>query len=264
MSELQINTTQNVKIKFKAASVGERMLAFILDFIIFIAYWWFIYGVLDAGRLYSDENDVWTIKSMHFLLNIPFIFYTLIMESVFEGQTVGKMIMKIKVVKYDGYQTTFLDFLIRWFFRLIDIYLFTTLWIFMGSAEELFFLSILFGPIIGLIMLIATKHTQRVGDIIAGTVVISLKNNISISQTILENISQDYVPTYPAVIKLSDNDARIIKETFEMVKKNRDYAVLIKLRSKIEEVTGIKNQERNDSIFIDKVLKDYNYYTQDM
>ena len=264
MTQLQINTTQNVNIKFTAASVGERMLAFILDFLVFVAYWWIIYVVLDAGRLYARVNDVWTIKSIHFLLNIPFIFYTLFMESVFEGQTIGKMIMKIKVVKYDGYQTSFLDFLIRWFFRLIDIYLFTTLWVFLSDTEELFFLTILFGPIIGLIMLISTKHTQRIGDLIAGTVVISLKQNTTISHTILEEISNDYVPTYPAVIKLSDNDARIIKETYKLVQKTKDYTVLIKLRSKVEEVTGIKNQEKNDSIFIEKILKDYNYYTQNM
>jgi hypothetical protein len=98
----------------------------------------------------------------------------------------------------------------------------------------------------------------------AGTAVISLKNNININHTILEEIDQAYVPTYPLVIKLSDNDARIIKETFAVAHIKRDFATLIKLRTKIEEVTGIKNISGNDTDFIRTVLKDYNYYTQNM
>ena len=264
MSQLQINTTQNVYINFEAANVGERMLAFILDVIIFIVYWLLIYLYLDAWKLYSGVEDYWTLLSIQFFLNIPIIFYTLYCESLLEGQTIGKKIMKIKVAKLDGYQTTFLDFLIRWFFRMVDIYLFMIIGVFVQAANPSLITYLLFGPIIGLITLITTKKTQRFGDIVAGTVVISLKNKINISHTILEHISTDYVPTYPNVIRLSDNDARIIKETFALVKKNRDYSVLIKLRTKIEEVTGIKNEERNDAVFIDKVMKDYNYYTQNM
>jgi hypothetical protein len=72
------------------------------------------------------------------------------------------------------------------------------------------------------------------------------------------------VPTYPLVIKLSDNDVRIIKETFETAITTRDYATIIKLREKVLSVTGIKNQSGNDQDFIRTLLKDYNYYTQNM
>jgi hypothetical protein len=66
------------------------------------------------------------------------------------------------------------------------------------------------------------------------------------------------------VIKLSDNDARIIKETFNVAVAKRDYATLIKLRNKIEEVTGVKNISGNDTDFIRTILKDYSFYTQNM
>ena len=94
---------------------------------------------------------------------------------------------------------------------------------------------------------------------------ISLKNNVNINHTILENIGSGYQPTYPNVIRLSDNDARIIKETFQRARRTRDYKTLVKLRNKIIEVVGIKEVEQsNDAEFIDIILKDYNYYTQDM
>ena len=72
------------------------------------------------------------------------------------------------------------------------------------------------------------------------------------------------MPTYPLVIKLSDNDARIIKETFYSASRNNDYQVIYKLRAKVEQVTGIKNQSGNDEDFLRTVLKDYNFYTQNM
>jgi hypothetical protein len=99
----------------------------------------------------------------------------------------------------------------------------------------------------------------------AGTAVIGLRDNININHTILENLKDDYVPTYPNVIKLSDNDARIIKETFLLARNSKDYQTLIKLRTKLKEVIGIKEvKQKTDMEFIEVILKDYNYYTQNM
>ena len=129
-----------------------------------------------------------------------------------------------------------------------------------GLLMTLFF----FGKMIGFFLILFTKDNQRFGDIIANTVVIYLKDEVKFSETILENISNKYVPTYPNVIKLSDNDARIIKNTFQSAKKFDDFKTLIKLRSKIQEVTQIKSVHKSDKEFIDAVLKDYNFYTQNM
>jgi len=102
------------------------------------------------------------------------------------------------------------------------------------------------------------------GDVAAGTAVITLKNNISINNTILEEIGDAYQPIYPLVIKLSDNDMRIIKDTFLIAEKKNDTETILKLSRKIEAVTGIKNQSGNQIDFLRTVLKDYNFYTQNM
>jgi hypothetical protein len=117
---------------------------------------------------------------------------------------------------------------------------------------------------VGFLLILFTEKNQRFGDIIADTIVIYLKDDVQFSQTILENINDNYEPTYPNVIKLSDNDARIIKETFHTSIKLNDFKTLIKLRTKILEVTDIKSVHKSDKDFIDTVLKDYNYYTQNM
>jgi len=247
MSELSITTTQNVTINFSAASVGHRMLGYLLDLLVKAAYSVLIWGIffyyLGINQLMLGLDN-WSYYAIIIVVYSPVIFYSLIFESILEGQTIGKRLLQMKVVKIDGYQASFGDYLIRWLFRIIDVN--------MSSG------------VIGLIAMITSAKTQRLGDMTAGTAVISLKNDININHTILEEIDTAYVPTYPLVIKLSDNDARIIKETFNVAVVKRDYATLIKLRNKIEEVTGVKNISGNDTDFIRTVLKDYSFYTQNM
>ena len=119
MSELQINTTQNVKIKFEAAVVGERLLAFIIDTAIKIGYLLLLNQIFDV----FENMDEWSQIGINTLLSFPVIFYTLVLEVLLEGQTVGKRIMKIKVVKIDGYQASLSDYVLRWFFRIVDVYI---------------------------------------------------------------------------------------------------------------------------------------------
>ena len=239
MSELQINTTQNVKITFNAAGAGERLLAFIIDMAIKIGYMLVLNWTFGA----FDNMDQWSQIAINTVLSFPVMFYTLALESILQGQTIGKRALKIRVVKIDGYQASFSDYVVRWFFRIVDIYIFG----------------------LGFFVMLFNKKTQRIGDMAAGTAVIGLKNNVNISHTILENLKENYRPTYPNVIKLSDNDARIIKETFSAARISKDYQTLIKLRNKIIEVVGIKDvKQSTDMEFIDVILKDYNFYTQSM
>jgi len=121
---------------------------------------------------------------------------------------------------------------VRWFFRIVDVYI-------LG---------------IGFFVMLFNKSTQRIGDLAAGTAVIGLKNNVNINHTILENLKAGYKPTYPNVIKLSDNDARIIKETFSSARASKDYQTLIKLRKKIIEVVGIKDVKQSTDIFSKNIL----------
>jgi uncharacterized RDD family membrane protein YckC len=241
MDQVAINTTQNVNINFNLASFGDRMLGYLIDEIIKFAYILTI-ALLLSYLDFTGDMDQWSIMAIYIVFFIPAIFYSLFLETMLEGQTIGKRIMKTKVVKIDGYQASFGDYLIRWVMRLVDIY--------SNSA------------IVGIMAIVSSKNSQRLGDMAAGTAVISLKNKYTIDSTILENIGEAYQPVYPLVVKLSDNDARIIKNSFMIASKKMDTETLRKLRVKIEEVTGSKNVSGNDIDFIKTVLKDYNFYTQ--
>lgn len=246
MTQLSINTTQNVIINFSSASIGERIGAYFIDLLIKIAYGitvFYIFFYFFKLDFIIEKLDRWSQMAIYMIFALPVVFYSLVQESLLEGQTFGKKLLKIKVVKIDGYQAAFGDYLIRWLFRLIDV-------------------SISSG-VIGLIAMLVNNKTQRLGDMSAGTAVITLKNKVNISHTILEDIGDEYKPKYPLVIKLSDNDVRIIKETFQMAQKKSDSEIIARLTIKIEKVTGIKN-DQDEREFIKTILKDYNFYTQHM
>ena len=245
MSQIAINTSQNVNINFNIAGVGERMLAFIIDFLIKIAFvlliLYIFFNIFNLDALLMGL-DYWSQAAIIIAITFPAYIYPVVLESLMEGQTPGKKVMKIKVVKIDGYQASFGDYLIRWVFRLIDTS-------FLG--------------VIGLISMIVSRNNQRLGDIASGTAVISLKNSITISHTILENIHQDYVPLFPQVIALSDNDMRIIKDNYTKALRIDDRQIITKLSDKIKgilklEIDPTKMTERQ---FINVIIKDYNYYT---
>ncbi|MDN3605493.1 RDD family protein [Kaistella yonginensis] len=246
MSLIAINTSQNVNINFNTASIGERILAFFIDILIKAAYiiilFWFLFKVFNFGA-FIDSLDNWSQMAVYIVLTMPIHVYTLVSESLMEGQTFGKKMLKIKVVKIDGFQASFGDYLMRWFFRLIDV--------FSNSG------------VVGLISMIVSKNNQRLGDIASGTAVISLKNKVNISHTILENLKEDYIPLFPQVIALTDNDVRIIKENYQKALKIDDRAVVSKLSTKIKEILKIEVDptKMTERQFINIIIKDYNFYT---
>lgn len=246
MSQIAINTSQNVKINFELASVGERIFAFFIDMIIKISYLLGLYFILEKLfniKAYISTLDDFSAMALIFFLSLPFYLYTLVLESLMEGQTFGKKLMKIKVVKIDGYQAGFSDYLIRWIFKLVDV--------FTNSG------------CVGIIAIVLSKYNQRLGDMASGTAVISLKNKVHISQTILENLKSDYIPRFPQVVALSDTDMQIIKKHYNDAKLQHDTMVLNGLANKIQETikVTIKPEDFTPRTFIETVLKDYNYYT---
>lgn len=245
MNELSINTSQNVNINFTTASLGERMLAFFIDMIVKVAYLYAVIYITSELGIYGNLNfDSWEQMVIIFILYFPVLFYSLILEALFNGQTLGKRMMKIKVIKIDGYQASFTDYLMRWILRLVE----TT--IFMGS--------------IALLTIIFNDRNQRLGDIVAGTAVISLKNKYQISHTFLQNMQESYQPVFQQVLRFSDNDIRIVRETYDKVLLNRDYDLQTRLVQKIEDTLHIKNPYQNPNEFIGIILKDYTYLTSQM
>jgi len=238
VNKLLINTPQNVRFEYGLASLGARIVAFGIDYFLIICYAIFAYYFLDAFGLF-DVADGWLVYGLYSLVALPCLFYTFLMETFFRGQTVGKMIMKVKVVKTDGTRATIYQYFVRWMCSIVDIFL---------CAGAL-----------GISSIIVTRNAQRIGDIAAETAVISTRQNASIRQTLFTEITKAHAVTFPQVARLSDRDANTIKEIFRKGYQRKDYNVIRALGDKVAQMLDVKPEMRPEE-FIDLVIKDY-YYT---
>ncbi len=236
MSTIAITTTQNIELEYDLASLGERIVAYILDYILLIIYAliiiFIVIGSTGFGQ-FLDKNG-WLV----FLFILPMFFYDLACEMLFNGQSLGKKIMGIRVISLNGEQASFGQYLIRWLFRLID-FTFTS-WL------------------CGLVLVAATEKRQRLGDLIAGTTLVKTKPRTNINQTLFVPTEEvEYEATYPEVVNLSDKDMQLVKEVLINVRRSGNTMLALQTMNKIEQVLNITSkQEPVDFLFT--VLADYN------
>lgn len=238
MDDFQIETAQNISITQNVAGIGERILAYLIDILIMFAYVIFILFVLSSLELTDREEWVFML-----IVGLPLFLYFLFWEVFWNGRSPGKAVLQLRVVKLDGTKPQLSSYLVRWLLRMIDI-TFTS-----GS--------------VAVVTILLNGKGQRLGDIAAGTTVISEKGKIGLNHTLLVDIPENYKPVYPQVTMLTDKDVQDIKNLYQDSLKNSNFKVLRSLSLKVSKLLGVTPEE-NPSDFIKNVLRDYNYYTQQL
>jgi len=165
---LVIETPERVPLAFALASIGNRFLAVAIDHfiqylsIILIA-WFFLWisntslgSTGTTADQWLEEMPKWTVAIMIIAIFLVFASYFIVFEWLWNGQTPGKRIMKLRVIRDDGRPITLWEAVARNLLRVFD-------------AAPGFFLPIYS---VGLIVIFISGRDQRVGDIFAGTVVI--------------------------------------------------------------------------------------------
>ena len=236
MDNFQIETAQNVSIYQNVAGIGDRILAYIIDALIIFSY--LLLSVFLLGAFGIDDDELWVFM---LVLGLPTFLYHLFFETFWDGKTPGKSAMKLRVVKLDGSKPGFGSYFVRWLMRIVDI-------------------SITSGGVAIVSILISDKG-QRLGDMAAGTTLISEKKRVNLSQSLLVDVPDNYVPTYPQVTVFNDQDVQTIKTLFTDAKRNSNHNVIVKLAERLKEKMGVAPEETNIE-FVDRVITDYNYYTQ--
>lgn len=237
MDNFQIETAQNIAIHQNVAHISTRIGSYLIDALFIIGYYLIIFFIM-AGLNIEPSMEY---LAVYVLLGLPAFFYSLLFEMLMNGQTPGKYFNNIRVVKLDGSKPTFGSYLLRWVLRVIDF-------------------SIASGSVAILTILLNGKG-QRLGDIAAGTTVISEKKKITLQDTIATDVVDNYQPTYPQVSLLTDTDINTIKNLYTNAKRKQNHKVILKLHDKIIAITNINTQQKPID-FIDTVLKDYHYYAQ--
>lgn len=241
MTKSNIVTGQFVEISQTPASILARIVGRLADTIVLIIYVTGAFQLFD--KIYIDGSDV-KLTLYLLIVGVPVGFYSIFCEMLFHGQTLGKWLMKTRVVRTDGTSPTLGNSLLRWLLLPIDLY----------ATSGLGALFILF-----------TANNQRIGDLAAGTMVIKLREyrkiNISLDEFFYG--SRNYTPHYPAAQDLSQQQVEIIEQVLYQPTRNSAERQQ-QLARKVEETLRITHQEPSSAAFLETLLHDYQYYATEV
>lgn len=233
MNSIKIRTTQNVEVEYPLASVGDRIVAHLIDFAVYFI-WMALWLLVQEGIGTED-------MLFFFLIGVvPVVFYHLLCEIFLHGQSIGKMARDLKVIKLSGESPGIGDYLMRWVFRLIDT----------GISQGL----------LAVVTIAINNKGQRLGDMAAGTCVIRTKP-VRRKEAMLIKTEEGYQVRFPEVNLLTDQDVALIRKLLLKAAKYRNYELVERMASRVREVTGIQQGELSDWDFLKTVVKDYHHYT---
>jgi uncharacterized RDD family membrane protein YckC len=253
MPTAEIATPFNIDIDFEIAPFHKRLLAYFIDFSLLMLYlvsmMFLLYGGFKVG-----ESATGLVLLVIF---IPMLFFTFLCELLLEGQTIGKKIVKIRVISLDGGEPTLGQYALRWFMRFYE-WGFIVLTLFWGNGGS-GFVALFFGGIASIIIISLNKKNQRLGDIIGETIVVETSSKLTVDDTIFMHVPQEnYKVLFPEVLRLSDRDINTIKSVLTQAHKTNNYETCNRAATKIQKVLNVPTSLYANE-FLEKLLEDYNY-----
>ncbi|PPK87200.1 putative RDD family membrane protein YckC [Neolewinella xylanilytica] len=239
MPSVTIHTTQNVRIDYETAGVGLRIGAFAIDLIgVLITYFLLLFFL----QLVEAEIDLAVLVQYGLVFYI--LLYFFFTEMLSRGQTIGKRILKLRVIRLDGEDPTPADFLARSIFLLLDV-LFTA-------------------GVLAVLLIVTGRQNQRLGDVIARTVVIHTRHfgGVSLRDILTIRNREEHVARFASVQRMNDNDMLLVKQTLA---RYRHYgnpahrAALRELAAKMSDLLEVAQTDRpaSDEQFLEALLLDY-------
>lgn len=228
LATIDFKTSHNIVVTGRLASVFERIGAYFIDMIVMMFLFYIIVLVF--------RNTIVTT-----ILIIPAnILYSLLFEFFNNGQSIGKKVLKLKVVSLTGSIPSISALAIRWTFRLVDI--------------------VLSGSILGIVAISSSERNQRLGDLFANTAVIKLDNQYHVGLDSLEKMKEIEIEyKYPGVEKFNDDQMLIVKTALNRLRDKYTYEndqLLDELKDKISQLLNV-NSNLDSKTFLTEVLREY-------
>jgi uncharacterized RDD family membrane protein YckC len=154
---VSIRTPENIELSYALAGPGSRAVAYLIDLFIMSVVLQMLINLIAAGIglllvAVGVESQIW-ITAIALLISFGvYNGYFILFEWLLNGQTPGKRVLHVRVIKQGGYSLRFFDTLLRNLLRVVD------------------FLPLFYG--VGLTSLLLTRDSQRLGDLVAGTIVV--------------------------------------------------------------------------------------------
>lgn len=156
--ETSIVTPEHVLLRFQTAGMGSRAAAMMIDSVIlflvnltvFIVFGLAVFGKDSEFFLETENMAMAIVILIVFVLNFG---YFLLQEAFWSGQTIGKRLMGLRVMRDNGQPITFLGAAIRNIFRIVD--------------------GLPMGYFLGAVISFFHPQDKRLGDLVAGTIVVA-------------------------------------------------------------------------------------------
>lgn len=240
---IDIKTTQNVTIEYELASLRDRILAYLIDFIIVVAFYFiFVMGLINllGDGLMGSSMGMYVLYGLFPL--IAFMLYHLLSEILADGQSWGKKAIGLKVVRLDGKEPGLTDYLLRAVFHIID--------------------SVFSMGIVGALFISSSAKHQRLGDLTANTTVIKIRSaqQFSLKDILKIHSLDDYEPQYPQIRKLNEQDMLFIKNVLSRHRTFRNEAhqkAVRDLAKHLCEILDIEDQPKDKVKFLKTLIRDY-------
>lgn len=260
MPIIEINTPFNIDLEFELTPIHKRVFAYLIDFTLLVAFFVTMKFIYYGGYDSVDKDTLKSHMGIDILtISLPLLLYSLVTEVLLHGQTIGKKLIKIKVISLEGGEPTLGQYLLRWMFKAYEWpFFFGYAFFSKGMLIAYIFFTLILGGIV-VIIIAVTKKNQRFGDLAANTAVVNTKSLLTVNDTVFMNIeSQGYKVTFPEVLKLTDRDINTIKNVINSFYKNHNSIVINKIASKIKDALQLQTS-LYDIDFLEKLLEDYNY-----
>ena len=231
-----IQTAQNVELSLAPAGVGERMLAWLADTAVWGGYAFAAVWALDALDMLGASDMPIVVA-----VGLPVLLYHLAFEVFFEGQTPGKMLLRLRVARLDGAQPTLGQYALRWLLRFVDVTL---------SSGTVAVLSVSL-----------SRRQQRVGDIAAGTTVVRQRRRVRLDEVLYPETPPGYVPRFPEAARLSDADIQTLRAVLVRHRLSaRDFGratLAERAKAAVEARLGLEPVDMLPDHFLEAVVRDH-------
>lgn len=263
MAALKILTAFNIEVELPLASFHRRLLAWLLDAVIWILY---IYAAIQIMRMFSGNNRSGRNEEFQFIISVllflPVVTYHLACEIFLAGQSIGKKITSLKVVTELGGRPSISQYLVRWVMRTSDYTIIVIALIAPTAYAAPDFFWKMATPLLLLIadviLMNTTQKGQRLGDILAHTILVRNVAAEDLSNTVFIETAQSYKPQFPEALQLSDRDMNALKHILASSQKSGDFATAERAAQKVKSHLGI-NSSLSPFDFLEAILKDYNH-----
>ncbi|MBL7938059.1 MAG: RDD family protein [Flavobacteriales bacterium] len=236
MQTIGIETAQNVVVQHEIASLGDRIVAYIFDALV-LGAWLIFLAILVIISIDNDPSGI-AIGILVVLALIPYLFYHLVCEITMDGQSIGKRARKIRVSRVDGGQPRIGQYLLRWVLRPIDGFYY-----------------------VGLVVILINGKGQRLGDLAAGTTVVSLKPRLRLQDTLMTDVKPQHQVRFPESVRLNDAQVALVKEVLNNFKVGNRSELLREMAEKVSLAIGNTGSGQSPEEFLRAVLQDYVHLT---